>query len=249
MTTRLTLASSLLLVLLTPAACARADRSHGAMLRRGAELRRLLAGKGLPFPPREIFIRAFKRERVLEVWAREGGAKFQQVLSLPFCAASGELGPKRRSGDGQVPEGFYHLDRFNPHSSFYLSLGLDYPNAADRRQGAARDLGGDIFLHGGCASIGCIAVTDAGIEPVYLLAVGARSRGQRQIPVHIFPARLDDSGVAWLRANHAGKPALLAFWDTLRPGYQHFERQRSLPRVRVTARGAYQIEASRLAAR
>ena len=239
----------LLLGLLIPGACARADRSQQALRRRGAELRWLLAARGLPFPPREIYIRAFKRERVLEVWARESGPRFQQVLSLPFCAASGELGPKRRSGDGQVPEGFYHLDRFNPNSSFHLSLGLDYPNAADRRQGAARDLGGDIFLHGGCASIGCIAVTDAGIEPVYLLAVGARARGQRQIPVHIFPARLDDSGVAWLRANHADSPALLAFWQSLRPGYQHFERQRSLPRVRVDARGVYRIESTRLASR
>jgi len=220
------------------------DRAQQALRRRGAELRQLLASRGLPLPPREIFIRAFKRERLLEVWAREQGPAFQRLLSVPFCAASGELGPKRQSGDLQVPEGFYHLQRFNPASSFHLSLGLDYPNAADRRRARARGgaaLGGDIFLHGGCASIGCIAITDEKIELVYLLAVGARGRGQRQIPVHVFPSRLDDDGWAWLRAHHGGQPALVGFWESLRSGYQHFERRRRLPRLRVDARGSYQV--------
>lgn len=239
----------LLVGLLLPSTCAGADRARQALERRGLELRRLLASKGLTFPPREIFIRAFKRERVLEVWARDRGAVFQRVLTVPFCAASGDLGPKRRSGDGQVPEGFYHLDRFNPWSAFHLSLGLDYPNRADRLREAARHLGGDIFLHGGCASIGCIAITDAGIEPVYLLAAGSHRRGQRRIPVYIFPTRLDERGLAWLRGRHAGRPALLAFWESLRPAYLHFEQKRSLPRVSVDARGNYRLLSPPLAAR
>jgi murein L,D-transpeptidase YafK len=234
-------AVAILLALLLVSTSPCADRAQQAQVRRGAELRSLLGGKKLPYPPREIFIRAFKRERVLEVWARERGDAFVQVLSLPFCAASGTLGPKHAAGDMQVPEGFYHLNRFNPHSSYYLSLGLDYPNQADRRRATgSTDLGRDIFIHGSCVSIGCIALTDQGIEPVYLLAVGARQRGQH-IPVHIFPTRLDDQGVAWLRAKYHDQPSLLAFWDSLRPAFAHFERHHRVPAVSVDGRGNYRL--------
>jgi hypothetical protein len=34
-------------------------------------------------------------------------------------------------GDGRTPEGDYIVDRRNPNSEFYLSIGIDYPNAAD----------------------------------------------------------------------------------------------------------------------
>jgi murein L,D-transpeptidase YafK len=73
------------------------------------------------------------------------------------------LGPKRRKGDGQVPEGLYVIDTFNPNSIFYLSLGINCPNASDRVLGKG-ELGGDIFIHGNRVTIGCIPIRDYPIK-------------------------------------------------------------------------------------
>ena len=135
----------------------------------------------------EVLFRLLKTHRALEVWARNrGGRPFELLCAYPLAATSGTLGPKRRAGDGQVPKGFYEIDRFNPNSNFHLSLGLNYPTAAERALGEP-DPGGDIFIYGGAVTIGCLPITNAGIEEVYLLAVLARTAGQTAIPVHIFP--------------------------------------------------------------
>ncbi|WP_052732604.1 L,D-transpeptidase family protein [Hymenobacter terrenus] len=171
----------------------------------------------------EIFLRLIKTNRELEVWARNrGGGPFELLHCYPLAATSGKLGPKRRAGDYQVPEGFYEIDRFNPKSNFHLSLGLNYPNAADQALSEANP-GGNIFIHGGAATIGCMPITDAGIEEVYLLAVAARAAGQTVIPVHIFPFPLTQAELA----KHAAS-LHQAFWRGLMPGYAYFERYHEL---------------------
>ncbi|WP_216680214.1 L,D-transpeptidase family protein [Hymenobacter siberiensis] len=168
----------------------------------------------------EIMFRIVKTRVELEVWARNrGGGSFELLHAYPLAATSGTLGPKRRAGDYQVPEGFYEIDRFNPNSNFHLSLGLNYPNAADLALGEPNP-GGDIFIHGGAASIGCMPITDAGIEEVYLLAITARTAGQAVIQVHIFPFPITEVELD----KHATSPHL-AFWRGLIPGYAYFEKQ------------------------
>ena len=88
-------------------------------------------------------------------------------------------GHKTQEGDGRTPEGRYYIDRRNPNSAFYLSIGISYPNAADRAQAAARgvDPGGDIFIHGTPKAhrrtrdwtAGCIAVTDSEMREIYAM--------------------------------------------------------------------------------
>ena len=194
---------------------------------------------GLDYPAREVFLRIFKLEGELELWARnDGSAPFVLVRTAPVCASSGTLGPKRREGDLQVPEGFYHVSGFNPWSRFHLSLRVDYPNASDRILGDRRHLGGDIFIHGSCVTIGCVPIQDGPIEEVYLAAVDARDAGQARIPVHIFPCRLDGD---WLRLERESwrRPGLLDFWRNLKEGYDLFEKSRQLPRMTVDSRGNY----------
>jgi murein L,D-transpeptidase YafK len=167
----------------------------------------------------EIFLRLIKTNAELEVWARnQGTGPYELLHSYPLAATSGTLGPKRRAGDYQVPEGFYEIDRFNPHSFFHLSLGLNYPNAADRALGEPNP-GGDIFIHGSNVTVGCLPITDAGIEEVYLLAVMARAAGQLIIPVHLFPFPITPAELAQ-RRNSPHR----AFWQSLAPGYAYFER-------------------------
>jgi hypothetical protein len=213
-------------------------RVKGAFAAREGQVRARFAAAGAPFPPRGILLRAFKRDAALELWADRGDGRYVLVKTYAICASSGDLGPKLREGDRQVPEGFYRVSHFNPASEFHLSLGLDYPNAIDRRAGGIRP-GGAIYVHGNCVTIGCIPIGDDAIDEVYLAAVVARSGGQTSIPVHLFPARLTDESFAALARAYAAHPALVAFWRNLKEGFDRFERDRRPPRVTAGREGRY----------
>ena len=205
-------------------------------------LRSLFAERDIPYPPEKIFIRVFKQEKILEVWAwSTSDAVFKEVKHYPICRTSGNLGPKRREGDLQIPEGFYHIDRFNPKSNFYLSLGINYPNPSDKVLGRKGELGGDIFIHGGCVTIGCIPITDEYIKEVYWLAVQAKSNGHSKIPVHIFPTRLDDRAITDLESTFPNDDPLIDFWKKLKIGYNWFEQYQKLPTISINRHGTYQF--------
>jgi murein L,D-transpeptidase YafK len=101
--------------------------------------------------------------------------EFLHIKTYTVCATSGLIGPKRMQGDLQIPEGFYYIDRFNPYSNFYLSLGINYPNTSDRILGDKNNLGGDIFIHGDCVTIGCLPITDSEIKELYIFCVEAKT--------------------------------------------------------------------------
>lgn len=176
----------------------------------------------------EIYIQIFKEEKVLELWARNKNEPFVLVKKFQICATSGRPGPKRNQGDKQIPEGFYHISVFNPCSNYYLSLGINYPNAMDRIRSKGRDPGGDIYIHGGCATIGCIPITDDKIKELYVFVLEARNNGQSEIPVHIFPTKMDKVSYARICKEYAGDGELLGFWDSLRATYDYFEKNRKL---------------------
>jgi murein L,D-transpeptidase YafK len=216
-------------------------RVQTAMSEKSDTVKKLFASKNLPYPSKEIFLRAFKGEGILQLWSRAAG-KFELVKEYKICAASGTLGPKRRQGDSQVPEGFYYIDRFNPVSNFYLSLGVNYPNEADRILGARGNLGGDIFIHGNCVSIGCMAITDDQIKELYLIAIDAKAAGQNRIPVHIFPVKMNQNGMKKLAGEAQRNQTLLSFWRNLKEGYDIFENNHRLPGVTVDRQGRYIIK-------
>lgn len=191
------------------------------------------------WPPRDIYLRAFKLESDIELWALKDGAKANGprvlVQHFPICAKSGELGPKSRAGDGQVPEGFYTINRFNPRSSYHLSLGLDYPNDVDLTRADGASPGGDIFIHGNCVTIGCMPLQDEPVESLYVVAVLAKDGGQKSIPVHVFPFHFGSDAAKPYLADAA--PELQAFWNVLLGGYLAFESSKVPPKVRATRKG------------
>ncbi|MDP3156255.1 MAG: L,D-transpeptidase family protein [Archangium sp.] len=224
----------LLLPLVATTALAK-DKVKEVRTRRAADVKALVERAGLSYPVDEVYLRAFKKERQLELWAGKKGQPMALVKTYPFCAASGELGPKRKEGDSQVPEGLYEVPSFNPYSSYHLSMEVSYPNASDRLRSDARRPGGNIYLHGSCASIGCIAIEDEPIEEVYLITVDAK---RRPIRVDIFPARLDPAGLKSL-----DDPAQADFWNELAPAYAAFEQNHRPAAFTVSKKtGAYLLK-------
>jgi len=103
---------------------------------------------------------------------------------------------KARQGDGCTPEGTFYVCVKNPQSSFYLSLGLSYPNKEHAERGL-RDriitraqyneimsalqrrerppwntpLGGEIFIHGNGSQSdwtwGCVALDNENMKELY----------------------------------------------------------------------------------
>lgn len=183
---------------------------------------------------------AYKDNDLLEVYAKKKlGAKYKKINSYVICARSGQLGPKRKQGDEQVPEGFYHIDRFNPSSSFYLSLGINYPNLGDKRKSKAHNLGGDIFIHGSCVTIGCLPMTDNYIKEIYLLAVHAKNNGQSKIPVYIFPLKMTDQNLKTYKTKFKDNKELISFWDNLKIGYDKFFKDQKEISVKFAENGDY----------
>ena len=202
---------------------------------------RQLAAKGIKIKePVQIYLRAFKEEALIELWAKNNTSKtFQLIDSFEICSMSGTIGPKRKQGDRQVPEGFYHIDRFNPASSFHLSLGINYPNASDKIIGKANsNLGCDIFIHGSCVSIGCMAITDDQINELYIYCVEAYNGGQTKIPVTIFPARLILTNYNRLIRQ---MPEQKALWTELQTAYTLFNTSKKLPNVSFLENGRHAI--------
>ena len=202
-------------------------------------VKELFSSKGIELSSATIFIRAFKKEAQLEIWAKSTKQEnYTLVKTYAICSSSGNVGPKRKQGDSQVPEGFYEIDRFNPSSNYYLSLGVSYPNASDKLLGSKGNLGGDIMIHGNCVTIGCMPLTDDKIKEVYLMAVESKSSGH-SIPVHIFPCKMDEKGMSYLEKEFKEYPGLISFWKNIQKGYSSFELSHKIPSVKVNSSGEY----------
>jgi murein L,D-transpeptidase YafK len=214
-----------------------------APLIKGGEdtLRKQFEAKGLKWPAKFIYMRSFKYEKELEVWVKDDVKDtFQLFKVYKVCHTSGKMGPKRRQGDMQVPEGFYYISAFNPNSNYHLALGLDYPNISDRMKSNAADPGGDIYIHGSCASIGCIPILDDQIEEVYMLAAISRQEGEDYIPVHIYPIRYNQAAsVIFLKGQIRDDKEWAKFNSTLEDSFNYFQGCHKLPVVAVNGRGDY----------
>jgi hypothetical protein len=145
-----------------------------------ARLAPFFAAAGIAYPPERFVLLGFKLEREVHLLASGSGRDLTFIRSYPIEGMSGTLGPKLREGDGQVPEGIYTIVYLNPDSVAHLSLALSYPNDYDRARAAedGRDtLGGDIMIHGGSMSIGCLAMGDEAAEELFVLAAEAGWEG------------------------------------------------------------------------
>ncbi len=139
---------------------------------------------GLSWPLRHMTWIGLKEEMRLEVWGSDDSVNWLHLTTYPVKGASGTIGPKSREGDLQVPEGVYALTTLNPQSSCHLSVRVDYPNATDRERLANSNvpMGSDIYVHGSLVSVGCLAMGDATIEELFVLAAMV-DEGNRRIVI------------------------------------------------------------------
>jgi len=193
-----------------------------------------------------VLIRAYKKEAELEIWKMKGDGQYAYIKTFPMCRWSGQLGPKVREGDRQVPEGFYTITpgQMNPNSAYYLSFNVGYPNALDRAEGHT---GGNIMVHGACSSAGCFSMTDEQIAEIYAIAREAFAGGQRSIQMQSYPFRMTAENLA----KHRLDPNM-PFWRQLKEGSDRFEVTKREPQVNfcgrryvfdATASGGQRLEA------
>lgn len=86
-----------------------------------------------------------KSEHLMRVYAGD-----KQIATYRVGFGTSPVGHKQQEGDRRTPEGRYMLDYRNPKSTFFKSIHISYPNAADKAN--ARRLkvspGGNIMIHG-----------------------------------------------------------------------------------------------------
>jgi len=143
--------------------------------------------------PHELHIEVLKGRRLLRVYS---GRRLVRACRIGLGASPD--GQKEREGDSRTPVGRYYVCSKNPKSSYYLSLGLSYPNERDAKRGlrsgvinktqydeivsANRNkarppwntpLGGEIFIHGNGAgsdwTAGCVAVENSEMAELFEL--------------------------------------------------------------------------------
>lgn len=130
-------------------------------------------------------IRVFKAKRTLELLHDD-----QLIKAYSMRLGFDPIGHKVKAGDGKTPEGRYVIDWRNPHSQFYKSLHISYPNAQDQASAQALGVssGGDVMIHGSANNKqlqalpqlmdymprsdwtwGCVAVRNNDMDEIWLL--------------------------------------------------------------------------------
>lgn len=174
-------------------------------------------------PGEAMVVRIFKKEEQLEVWKRTSSGQYKMLKTYEICSYSGDLGPKFREGDYQSPEGFYTITPglMNPKSNYYLAFNTGFPNKFDRANGRS---GSNLMVHGDCKSVGCYAMTDAGIAEIYALARETFKGGNPSFQVQIFPFRMTTASLAQNAQNQH-----IEFWKNIKEGYDYFDVTKTPP--------------------
>lgn len=140
------------------------------------------------YPPKHLDLVCLKQEQLLLAFAVDRNGKMKQIKAYTVVSSSGVSGPKLKEGDLQVPEGFYKITRLDAMT--HLAMWVNYPNLADRTHAKVEhrnNPGGNIQIHGGVYSTGCIVITND--DMAELLTVG-NDIGCNNVDLIIAPCNL-----------------------------------------------------------
>jgi murein L,D-transpeptidase YafK len=91
-------------------------------------------------------------------------------------------------------------------------------------------------------TIGCIPITDEGIKELYIATVEAKNNGQSDIPVSIFPCRLEDSSLQSITRNYACNKDYCDLWTDMKKEYDYFKQFHRQSVITVMGNGRYYVE-------
>lgn len=220
------------------------QRVWNARLSCDESLKNLFESNYLSYPPKYLYWRAFKKEKQLELWAADSAHhRYKHIKTYSIVNTSGTLGPKRAEGDFQIPEGYYHINQYNPYSNFYLSFKVSYPNKSDSILGKKGQYGGQIFVHGDSLTIGCLPMSNEVIKELYWCNIQANSNKSNNyfIPIHIYPCRMNGANWNFLKKTYSFDPNRIEFWRNLQSGYNFFELTKTPPKLSVDPKGKYLV--------
>jgi murein L,D-transpeptidase YafK len=198
----------------------------------------LLETNKIDYNTLEVFFRVIKQEQILEVWAkdRQMNKTFKLIKTYQLCVTKNT--DTLRGIDLLVPESFYHIAKFHPADPYFVRMEVNFPNESDRKRGRT---GGDIAIHGGCYSTYCTPFTDDDIKEIYIFAAEAKSKGQKNVPVHNFPFRMTDENVQKFKQvkRYSSDLKKITNWENMKYGFQYFEKNRKLFDFTVDSKGKY----------
>jgi len=201
-----------------------------------------LSGHFISHDSLRIYLRAFKSEKIIELWAKNiRDTVYIPIKEFSICDISGFEGPKRRYRDLQVPEGFYHISELNPYSKYYLSMAINYPNASDSIRGVHGHLGNQIYIHGSCISSGCLAMTDDRIRELFVYCIEAYNSGQQEIALTIYPARLTNENYSGLITEYRKDKDKISLWCDLKKSFDLFNRTKMQPKIKFLPDGTHEV--------
>ena len=204
-------------------------------------VKQLIEDAGIDYNSIEVFFRTIKEEQILEVWAKDRvkNDEFKLIKTYNLCVNTNP--DTLRGTDLLVPESFYYIKHFHPGNPYFVRLEINFPNESDRKRGRS---GGDIAIHGGCYSTYCSPFTDDDIKEIYIFAVEAKSKGQKEVPVHNFPFRMTDENTERYKNDPRYKNDRRKIFnrDNMKFGYQYFEKHKQLFEFTVDKEGRYIYE-------
>ena len=155
-----------------------------------AVLKEKFASANQKYPPDKLLLIGLKTERKILMFADNKYSNFKPVLiaTFPLTTFSGTLGPKLRQGDLQIPEGYYAITGLA--ASFRLALKVAYPNQFDCQMAKRENrtnLGGDILVHNGTVSTGCLVVSMPDMQEIF---IATNDVGVRNVSLVIAPCNL-----------------------------------------------------------
>jgi murein L,D-transpeptidase YafK len=118
----------------------------------------------------KLYILVNKNKKLLYLYGKKNNEDYKKIKTYKIKGYSGVLSPKLKRNDGQIPEGIYKPIFLNSRSYYNVSIQINYPNNFDKKQAKLDkrfDLGDNIFIHGGSATIGCIPIGDDNIEELF----------------------------------------------------------------------------------
>lgn len=140
------------------------------------------------YPPKQVSLICLKDSNQLFVFARDRHGNLKQLTRYVLVSRSGGQGPKLKEGDLQAPEGFYKITALDAMT--HMAMWVNYPNVADRANAVLdhrSNLGGNIQIHAGMFSTGCLVLNSDDMAELLLMG---NDTGIKNIDLIVAPCNL-----------------------------------------------------------